>query len=182
MDYSLANIETLLLLCEKNNYLAQLEVYNRYYKAMYTSALHILKNKMEAEDIMQNAFIIAFNKLPSLDDKAKFGAWLKRIVINQSITAYNKKRKQKTIALDAVIHKIETVDETPFENANKSVKITQMKQVLSTLKDSYRIVLSLYYLEGYDYEEICSLLNINYGNCRTLLSRAKESLRTKLNH
>ena len=51
---------------------------------------------------------------------------------------------------------------------------------MNSLKDNYRVILTLHLIEGYDYEEICDIMNLTYANCRTMLSRAKESLRSKL--
>jgi RNA polymerase sigma-70 factor (ECF subfamily) len=87
------NINALLIQCRKKNQLAQLEVYNRYQYAMYNTALRIIKNTAEAEDIMQESFITAFDKLDSFKGDATFGSWLKRIVINNSIRQYNKSKR-----------------------------------------------------------------------------------------
>ena len=62
------NIEQLIDLCKANNQQAQLEVYNRYFKAMYNTSLRIVKDSYEAEDIMQDSFLLAFTKLESLKD------------------------------------------------------------------------------------------------------------------
>ena len=95
MSLTNQNIEQLVELCKTGNQFAQLEVYNRYYKAMYNTALRIVKDTYEAEDIMQDAFLTAFTKLDSLKEAITFGAWLKRIVINDSIYRFNKSNKYK---------------------------------------------------------------------------------------
>ncbi|MGB0949616.1 MAG: RNA polymerase sigma factor, partial [Marinirhabdus sp.] len=59
-------------------------------------------------------------------------------------------------------------------------QVLRLLRCMEQLHPNYRTVLNLYYIEGYDYEELGSILNITYGNCRTLLSRAKESLRSKM--
>ena len=66
-----------------------MEVYRRYYSAMYNTSLRIVKDSFEAEDIMQDSFLTAFTRLDKLKDNARFGAWLKRIVINNSIGHYH---------------------------------------------------------------------------------------------
>jgi len=88
------NIEQLVQLCKSENQNAQLEVYNRYYKAMYNIAYRIVKDSFEAEDIMQDSFLTAFTKLESLKDSMTFGSWLKRIVTNNSIYHYKKNTKK----------------------------------------------------------------------------------------
>jgi RNA polymerase sigma-70 factor (ECF subfamily) len=173
------DIEQLLLLCQSRDQRAQLEVYNRYNKAMYNTALRIVKDSFKAEDIMQESFLTAFTKLNTLEDTKLFGAWLKRIVVNNSIAHYNKATKQNEIPLDTVMYKVE--DDNGIDESNhNSEKVKQIMGVMKTLKPNYSLGLSLHLIEGYDYEEICEIMDISYVNCRTMISRAKESLRKKL--
>ncbi|NMH86052.1 RNA polymerase sigma factor [Flavivirga algicola] len=175
------NIEQLVELCKSGNQSAQLEIYNRYYKAMYNASFRIVKDSFEAEDIMQDSFLMAFTKLDSLKESKIFGAWLKRIVINNSIYHYKKKNKSKEVPLDDMLYKIEDDNngiDSDYEFAN--IKAKQILNTMKSLKDNYRIALTLNLIEGYDYEEISNILNISNANCRTMISRAKDSLRTKL--
>lgn len=174
------NIEQLILLCKSGNQNAQLEVYNRYYKAMYNTAYRIVKDSFEAEDIMQDSFLAAFTKLDSLKDTVTFGAWLKRIVINNSIYNFNKGNKYSEVPLDDVLYKVEDHNGIAEDTNFTSVKARQVLDTLKTLKDNYRIALTLHLIEGYDYEEISKIMNISYANCRTTISRAKDKLRQKL--
>jgi RNA polymerase sigma factor (sigma-70 family) len=173
------NIEQLLLLCQSGNQRAQLEIYNRYHKAMYNTAIRIVKDSFKAEDIMQESFLTAFTKINTLDDTQLFGAWLKRIVINNSIGYYHKTIKQNEVPLESVIYKVED-DDGIVEPDQNNEKVKQILNVMKTLKPNYNLSLTLHLIEGYDYEEICEIMNISYANCRTLISRAKESLRKKL--
>ncbi|NQX86604.1 MAG: RNA polymerase sigma factor [Flavobacteriaceae bacterium] len=174
------NIEQLILLCKSGNHYAQLEIYNRYYKAMYNTAHRILKDKYEAEDIMQDSFLTAFTKLDSLKETINFGAWLKRIVINNSIYHFNRGHKYNEIPLEEVLYKVEGHTEIAKNTDFNSVKAKQVLATLKTLKNNYRIALTLHLIEGYDYEEISDIMNISYANCRTTISRAKEKLRQTL--
>jgi RNA polymerase sigma-70 factor (ECF subfamily) len=174
------NIEQLLLHCQSGNQHAQLEVYNRYNKAMYNTAIRIVKDSYKAEDIMQESFLTAFTKLNTLEDTKLFGAWLKRIVVNNSIGHYNKTAKQNEVPLDTVLYKVED-DNGIEERSQNSHKVKQIMTIMKTLKPNYSLGLSLHLIEGYDYEEICEIMDISYANCRTMISRAKESLRKKIN-
>ncbi len=174
------NIEQLVELCLSGNQFAQLEVYNRYYKAMYNTALRIVKNSFEAEDIMQDAFLLAFTKLESLKELKTFGAWLKRIVINKSIYHFNKTQKQSEIPLDDVLYKVENNDGISSDYEFTNLKAKQVLETMKSLKDNYRVILTLHLIEGFDYEEISEIMAISNANCRTTISRAKESLRQKL--
>ncbi len=173
------NTEELIDACRKGNQAAQLEIYKRYYKAMYNTSLRIVKNTAEAEDIMQEAFLIAFTKLESLKDNKTFGAWLKRIVINSSLTAIRKNNSHQEIAIDTIAYSL-TNNEDIINNDIKDKQVSKILKMIYELKDNYSTVLSLSLIEGYDYEEISDIMNISYSNCRTMISRAKESLRKKL--
>ncbi len=184
MSLTTTDISVLVSLCKKENQLAQLEVYNRYHKAMYNVAARIVKNTAEAEDVMQESFIAAFDKIESFKGTATFGAWLKRIVVNNSISQYKKSSRFVSVDDYDGIQLEDTADEVTSNGISeadyKSVEASQLMQGLDQLNDKYRQVISLHYLEGYDHEEISEILNVTYGNARTLLSRAKDSLRTKI--
>ena len=180
MTLTKVNIDQLIQLCKTGNQRAQLEIYNRYYKAMFNTAYRIVKDKFEAEDIMQDSFLSAFTKLDSLKDPKTFGAWLKRIVINNSIYHFNKSSKYTEVPLDDVLYKVEESSGIPENYEFTNIKAKQVLDSMKTLKDNYRISLTLNLIEGYDYDEICEIMNMSYANCRTTISRAKESLRNKM--
>ena len=148
---------------------------------MYNASLRIVKNSFEAEDIMQDSFLVAFTKLETLKDASTFGPWLKRIVINNSIYHYNKNIKKQETPLDNILHIVENSEdkhETNYDYTN--LKAQEILNTMKLLKESYRIALTLNLIEGYDYEEVSEIMNISNANSRTLISRAKESLRQKL--
>ena len=180
MSHKKEHIDVLLQLCLKGNQSAQLEVYDRYYKAMYNTALRIVKDSAEAEDAMQESFLNAFTKLHTFKGEVTFGAWLKRIVVNNSIYHYRKQRKKNEVGLDDVMHKVEDNDAVVSNHMVTKLKAQKVMETMRSLKDNYRLSLTLHLIEGYDYEEISSIMNISYANCRTTISRAKESLRNKL--
>lgn len=181
MSQVVLNTSQLLQLCKEGNQSAQLELYNRYYKAMYNTAIRIVKDAFEAEDVMQESFLNAFTKLHTFKGEVAFGAWLKRIVINKSINHYRKQQKNTTVSINKVLYKVENYDGVVLNNNTLSnIKAQRVLETMALLKDNYRVCLTLLLIEGYDYEEIGEIMNISYANCRTLISRAKESLRKKL--
>jgi RNA polymerase sigma-70 factor (ECF subfamily) len=157
-----------------------MEIYKRYYKAMYNTSLRIVKDSAEAEDVMQESFLSAFTKLHTFKGEVTFGSWLKRIVINNSIYQYRKQRKKNEVALDDIMYKVEDNDGVASDHVFTELKAQKVMETMKRLKDNYRISLTLHLIEGYDYEEISTIMNISYANCRTTISRAKESLRKKM--
>lgn len=179
MTLTNTHIDVLLPQCMKGNQLAQMEVYNRYYLAMYNTALRIVKQQDEAEDIMQEAFLTAFTKLHTFKGDANFGAWLKRIVINQSISKYRKQDFHEDIENEVIANKINDDEEETPEESYTNLKAKEVIAAINSLKPNYQMILTLHFIEGYDFEEICEIMNLSYANCRTMLSRAKESLRKR---
>ena len=180
MNQTKLNTDQLLQLCKAGNQNAQLEIYNRYYKAMYNTAIRIVKDSFEAEDVMQESFLNAFMKLDTFKGEVTFGAWLKRIVINKSIYHYRKQQKNNEVPMEDVMYKVEGNDGVVLDHEFTSVKVQKVLETMKMLKDNYRISLTLHLIEGYDYEEISEIMEISYANCRTIISRAKDSIRKKL--
>ncbi|MEA1887101.1 MAG: sigma-70 family RNA polymerase sigma factor, partial [Bacteroidota bacterium] len=87
--------------CKNGDQKAQFQIYKLYYKAMFNTSLRIVSDTMEAEDVMQEAFLSAFEKIDTYSGKVSFGAWLKKIVINRSLDAVS---KQKAIFEDIDTH------------------------------------------------------------------------------
>jgi len=158
-----------------------MEIYNKYYKAMYNTALRIVNDTAEAEDLMQEAFIKAFSKIDTFQGKSTFGAWLKKITVNLSINSFNKRAKYKNVSYeDELKHKVDEPEGIDLVEEETNSRVQKVLRAINSLKESYRIILTLHLIEGYDYDEICEILGLSSANCRTSISRAKESLRKKL--
>ncbi len=150
---------------------------------MYNTSLRIVKDTAEAEDLMQEAFLKAFSKIESFEGTATFGAWLKRIVVNLSINAFNKKVKKNEVSYnDELKNEVDDPEDTEgiTEDGSNNEKVRHIMKAMNKLKENYRVALTLHLIDGYDYEEISEIMKISYANCRTTISRAKESLRKKL--
>lgn len=173
-----SELNKLLAACKKQDNKAQLEIYKRYYKAMYNIALRILNNTAEAEDAMQESFLKAFQKLDTYSGEVTFGAWLKKIVVNHSLDLI--KSKKAIISIDSVPEIPEEEDGTDYLEY-KDLSVDSIKQALFSLPEGYRVVLSLYLIEGYDHDEIAQILNINSATSRTQYHRAKKKLAITLN-
>jgi len=165
--------------CKSGDQRAQFQIYKLYYKAMYNTSLRIVNDTMEAEDIMQESFLSAFEKIDTYSGTVSFGAWLKKIVINRSLDALGKK---KAIFEDIEPH-IGIRDDGPEDQLRKEevdLRVEEVKDAINRLPDGYRIILSLYLLEGYDHDEIADILNISSSTSRSQLSRAKQKLISEL--
>lgn len=168
--------------CINGDRQAQVQLYELYARAMYNVALRIVKDTAEAEDIMQESMITALDKLASWNRTATFGAWLKRIVINNSINALRKSNRLDVSSYDAKEMHLNAVeyshDGIDLEEEHMTFK--RVQAAMQTLNERYHNILNLHLIEGLDHEEISELLGITNGMCRTTISRAKEQLRLKL--
>ncbi|MEZ4793844.1 MAG: RNA polymerase sigma factor [Gelidibacter sp.] len=164
--------------CKQNDRMAQLQLYNQYCDGMYVVANRFVRDSMEAEDIVQEAFIKAFAKLHQYKAEVTFGAWLKRIVINKSIDLL-KSRKNHLQDLEEVHLKVadESDDEWLVED---NITIGHVKQAMEQLPEKYKYVVMLYLIEGYDHQEIAEILDISEIASRTQLSRGKIKLQELL--
>ncbi len=143
---------------------------------MYNTAYRILKDEFEAEDIMQEAFLTVFTKMNTYKGEVTFGAWLKRIVINKSLTQLKKNTRYNEVKMEIVPDN--EVEEEVLDYS--TLKANSVLNCLQSLKENYRLVLNLHLVEGYDYEEIAQILNYSNENVRTTVSRAKKKLKQVL--
>lgn len=165
--------------CKLGDQKAQFQIYKLYYKAMYNTSLRIVNDTMEAEDIMQESFLSAFEKIETYSGTVSFGAWLKKIVINRSLDALGKRKAVfEDIESHAGLRDESSDDMVKYEELD--VKVEEVKEAIERLPDGYRVILSLYLLEGYDHDEIAEILTISSSTSRSQLSRAKQKLISEL--
>ena len=154
---------------------AQFDLYKKYNGAIYDVALRMTRNSVIDEDVLQEAFLNAFESLSYYRGDASFGSWLKRIVINKAISI---SRKESRFEMSDTGTDFDQVDNAPNEQRNYNVEL--VKEAINNLPDGFRTVLSLYLLEGYDHREISEILNISESTSKTQYKRAKDKFRLLL--
>ncbi len=152
-----------------------MHIYDQYCGAMYTIACRYLSHE-EAKEAMQEGFLKAFLNIQTFEKDKTFGAWLKRIVINQCIDQL-KKKKLETSAIEQV--QLEIVDDEDWLFDTQITK-QEILQAIDQLSEKYQLVVKLYLLEGYDHSEISQILGIEVKTSRTQLRRGKLQLRELL--
>jgi len=164
----------LVVECKQGSKKACYELYKLYSKAMLNVAFRIVGNIAEAEDVLQEAFVDAFSKLKDFRQDTTFGLWFKQIVVNRSINLL-RKRKLELIELES--DQLENIADEEFDDEEDiQYQATRVKEAMKDLPEGYRVVISLYLLEGYDHEEIGQILNISENTSRTQFLRAKRKL------
>ncbi len=162
--------------CKANDRKAQLKLYRQYCDGMYSVAMRFLKNPDDAEDVLQESFIKAFQKLHQFRGDVTFGAWLKKIVIHKSLDFIRSRKEQFVELKENALHFVEDEDWTIADG----IAVEEVKCAIEQLPDKYRFVVQLYLLEGYDHGEIAQILDIEKTTCRTRLLRGKGQLKESL--
>ncbi|WP_394369192.1 RNA polymerase sigma factor [Fulvivirga marina] len=159
--------------CLQGDRYAQSQLYKLYSKAMFNVCYRMTNNFDDAEDVLQEAFISAFRNLQSYKGDAAFGAWLKRIVINKAINFI----KKKQVEFAEVQDNIADEEYPPVEYTNGMMDVNRVKRALTLLPDGYRLVFSLYLIEGYDHSEIAQILGITESTSKSQFNRSKKKLK-----
>jgi RNA polymerase sigma factor (sigma-70 family) len=159
--------------CKRGDRGSQFKIYKLYYKAMYNTSLRIVNDTAEAEDIMQESFLGAFQRIDSYTGEGSFGSWLKRIVINNSLDSLRRNKESISIEEEALDFP-EIVEESREEEIK--LQADAIREVIGLLPEEYRVVISLFLLEGYDHEEISEILDISNNLSRTRFVRAKQKV------
>jgi RNA polymerase sigma factor (sigma-70 family) len=168
------NVDKLIIRCREGDRQAYHQLYKLYSRAMYNVGYRIVNDADEAKDVLQEAFISAFNSLETYRGDSAFGAWLKRIVVNKAINLVRRRRFERipeTAGFD--VKDVEMVDELegfPFT-------VEKVKKAIQQLPDGYRVVLSMYLLEGYDHSEIGEVLGISESTSKSQFNRSKKKLK-----
>lgn len=174
------HIHRLVENCLQGHHKAQYDLYHAFSKAMYNTCLRFLSDSRDAEEALQNAFILIFKNLESFRGDATIGAWIKKIVIHQCI---NKLKEKNQAFQDLNSHHFEIpYEENNYEQMeyNHSM-IPKINEAVAALPTGYKTVCNLYLFEGYDHEEIASILNISVATSKSQYSRAKQKIRETLN-
>lgn len=161
-------------LCKQGDVSAQYKLYALYSKAMYNICVRMINQVEEAEDVLQEAFTYAFSKLHSFRFESAFGAWLKRIVVNTCIN-HLKKRRLELVYTDASYDVLPEDEEVDYEGI--TFEVQRVRKAMEQLPEGYRVVFSLYLLEGYDHREISDIMGISESTSKSQYLRAKMKLK-----
>jgi RNA polymerase sigma factor (sigma-70 family) len=158
--------------CLQNNRLAQKELFDKYYKAMFNIALRIVKDEELCYDVVQETFILVFNNLEQFQFKATIGSWIKTILVREAV----RRLKVSFRESDLVEKQAEPII-WPEDLTGE-----YLHQAIMELADGYRMVFTLIEIEGYSHKEVAKMMSITEGTSKSQLFYAKKSLQQKLSH
>lgn len=140
---------------------------------LFGVSLKYSSSYQQAEDNLQDAFLMIFKKIGQYNDKGSFEGWMKRVVIT---TALQKYRKQSVFEIVREEH----LREPEVEIDDDTVSVDYLLKIIQELPDRYRQVFNLYALDGYSHKEIADILNISTGTSKSNLARARVILKDKI--
>lgn len=161
----------------------------RYQNMVFSTAMRLLANQTEAQDVAQEVFLRAFEHFSELRESPTAGGWLKRVATNLSLNHLTRYRSRWSFfselltggSEDEAEHTVEFASpENLAENLEQADRHELVERALQTLPAAQRVPLVLYHLEGLRYEEIAAKLNISLGKVKTDIFRAREAMRKKL--
>jgi RNA polymerase sigma-70 factor (ECF subfamily) len=165
------------------------ELVRRYDRNVFRIAQHITQNREDAEDVVQDAFLKAYENLPQFQGQSKFYTWLVRIAVNEALMKLRRRRPERMVSLDEEVRTEE--DSMPREiadwspNPEQQYNQAELKDILSKtiqgLPPSFRTVFVLRDVEGLSTEETAEALSLSIPAVKSRLLRARLQLRERLN-
>ena len=166
-------LEQIISACKKNDIVAQEQLYRQFSSKLFAVCLKYSRSYEEAQDNMQDGFLLVLDKIKKFDNKGSFEGWAKRVIINHILQQY-----RKTSVLEIVSDEIP--DEADIEVEIDDVSIEYLSQIIKELPERYRLVFNLYAVDDYSHKEIAAQLKISVGTSKSNLSRARNILKQKI--
>ena len=164
--------EELIQNCQKNDRKAQEQLYKLYAPKLFSVCLKYSRNYTEAQDNLQDGFLIVFDKIKQYSFKGSFDGWIKRVIVNNVLQQYRSKTFL-SIADEDIADEVEVEIDT-------EISIEFLTKIVQDLPERYRLVFNLYVFENYSHQEIADALQINIGTSKSNLSRARMILKEKI--
>lgn len=140
---------------------------------MFSVCLKYSRNYTEAQDNLQDGFLLIFEKIHLYSFKGSFEGWLKRVMINHILQLY---RKETFLSL---VNE-EITEDVQLEVEEDAISVEYLTRIIQELPDRYRLVFNLYAIDGYSHQEIAEMLGISIGTSKSNLSRARLILKGKI--
>lgn len=167
------DINQLINDCKNNDRKAQEQLYRLYSSKLFAVCLKYSRNYTEAQDNLQDGFILIFNKIEQYSFKGSFDGWLKRVMINHVLQQYRTQTFLSLVNEDVAIDCEVDIDD-------ENISLDYLLKIIQELPDRYRLVFNLYVIDDYSHAEIAEMLSITTGTSKSNLSRARMILKEKI--
>ena len=161
--------------CKAGNRKMQELLYKQTASKMLAVCMRYARDRMEAEDVLQQGYIKIFQKIGTYQGDGSFEGWIRRIMVNSAIESYRKNLRTLNVV------PIEDAYEQPSQGFDFSrLGMQDLLGLIQKLSDGYRMVFNMYIIEGYSHKEIADTLGISEGASKSQLSRARAILRDEI--
>ncbi len=165
------DLPAILSRCKKNDRNAQALLYNWLAPSLLAVCVRYLKDRAEAEDVMQDTFVKLFTSLDSFKNEGSFEGWARRIAVNTSLSRLKQKNR---IWFERNLQLVENVDFT--EEEHHDLAAADIMACMEALPAGYRIIVNLFLVEDFSHREIAEKLGISESTSRSQYARARQSL------
>ena len=154
----------------------------KYQNRLFNGMVHLVRSETEAEDIVQDAFVLAMTRLSSFKGNSQFFTWLYRIAYNTAITRIRRKKPTVSLEQRANYLRFDLEDEadSPEDGLNRREQAEQLALAMERLTEEHRSILLLREMEDMDYDAISEILDLPIGTVRSRLHRARSQLKSQL--
>ena len=174
-------LKELIQRCAAQDRSAQEELFKLFYGKMMGVCLRYTKDRDRAQEVVQEGFIKIFEKLGDFDFVGSFEGWVRRIMVNASIDAIRKRKRQPfSTDEDYVFNSKYSTQEHNFDEDITKIKGEYALEAIQELSPAYQTVFNLYVIENYSHKEIAQILDISVGTSKSNLAKAKQNLRSIL--
>jgi RNA polymerase sigma-70 factor (ECF subfamily) len=167
------NLNEIILACQKNDIKAQEQLYNLLAGKLFVVCLKYSQSQVEAEDNLQECFLLIYEKIGQFQFKGSFEGWAKRLTVNYILQLYRKKKHLEIVSENFP-------EDVEVEIDEEDISLEYLLSLVRILPDRYRLVFTLYVLDGYTHKEIAEMLSIEIGTSKSNLARAKMILKKKI--
>lgn len=177
------NEEKLIDRASKGDVSAFNELLALHEKKMYAVCLRMCGNYEDAQDCLQEVMLRVYRAISGFKGQATFSTWLYRVTMNTCLDELRRRKNKQTVSLDGLLDTGWSPSDdfdTPEHHALSGEKRRAIQDMISELPEDMRSAVVLRDVEGFSYEEIAGMLNINVGTIKSRISRGREKLREKI--
>ena len=171
----------LIKACKKQDTNAQRELYETYAPRMMGLCMMYCKNSDAAQDMLHDGFIKVFTQIKKYSGRGSFEGWMRRVFVNTILENFRKEKRKLQLISEMEVLEEEVMDENLERLFDDSITEQTLLKMIQELPDGYRTVFSLYVFEDMSHREIAKQLGIKEAASRSQYSRAKSSLKEKIN-
>ncbi|MEM1328712.1 MAG: RNA polymerase sigma factor [Bacteroidota bacterium] len=175
------NTKKFIQAVDKGDQQARRQLYERYRTPLFMVCLRYARDRSEAEDILQEGFLVIFKDIKQYRGDGNLEGWLKRVMVNAALR-YLRKWKRSFVELQAEVESTETIYQPSTVQDDQPLSAQQLTKIIQELPIGYRTVFNMYVMDGYTHQEIATYLNISPGTSKSQLSKARKLLKQKVEH